>query len=426
MVVHPCRDIIGTQLAGAVGHGYRLTPKLMGAQMPKIKRNVPQIDSAIKGPKMVFQVDATPGLNLAVLGGGKASWRLRYRPSRGAGKRWHTIGDARTITLAQATLKSRELMAALQLEGVDPKAKNDRPDGLTLDALFAEWMEKHSKVKKRTWHHDASVYRAHISNRLGDRTASEITRKEIIAALGEISSEIGGLQVNRAHTLISSMYTWAVSMELVENHPATKIPKFAVETERTRVWTHDELRKLWHALGAIVDGTAKGPISITLARTIQLLVLTGQRRGEVVGAAVAEIAGEVWTIPASRMKAGKAHTIPLAPMALGIVTASLADRPGALQVFPGKGGAPMDPHSVTRAMSRLAVSLGIEGATVHDIRRTVASEMGRLRIPESVISRVLAHTLDGITSRVYNQHAYLEEKRAALTAWESELARIVG
>ena len=140
---------------------------------------------------------------------------------------------------------------------------------------------------------------------------------------------------------------------------------------------------------------------------------------------MAEIDGDVWTMPASRMKAKKPHTISLAPMALRVVTASLAAHPGASQVFPGKGGAPMDPHSVTRALSRLASSLGIEGATVHDLRRTVASELGRLAVPESIISRILAHTQSGITARVYNQHAYGAEKRRALRLWELRLINIV-
>ena len=294
-----------------------------------------------------------------------------------------------------------------------------------MDALFAEWMEKHSKPKKRTWHHDVSVYRAHVAKRLGHRQASEISRKEIIAALGGISTEIGGLQVNRAHTLISSMYTWAVSMELVEKHPAMKIPKFAVETTRERIWTHGELRLLWGALGRIIDGSASGPITPTLAMVIQALVLTGQRRGEVAQAAVAEVSTDVWSIPPSRMKAGAAHSVPLAPMAAALFADAARLALPSAYVFPGKGGAAMDPHSVTRALNRLNGALGIEGATVHDLRRTVASEMARIGVAESIISRVLAHTQSGITARVYNRHSYDTEKRAAFAMWETELLRIV-
>jgi integrase len=414
------------------------------AGLPKLNPNEVQILAAINlCERAVYSISKHPGLHLATsfetIGDekvGRGSWRIKYRPRGAKHQPWLTLSnDARGIKFKDLAERARTIFAELRVEGVDPKEKIEeeiaaakaeqyQPEAMTLDALFIDWLERHSKVKKRTWHHDESVYRAQFKCRLGDKLAAEITRKEIIGALGEISAEIGGLQVNRAHTLISSMYTWAVSMELVEKHPATKIPKFAVETERTRIWTSEELRKLWRALGAIIDGTAKGPISPTLARVLQMLDLTGQRRGEVGGAAAAEIDGDVWTIPANRMKAKKPHTIPLPPMALGIVRDALAASCGTRQVFPGKGGAPMDPHSVTRALSRLAASIGIEGATVHDIRRTVASELGRLGGDESVISRVLAHTQSGITARVYNQHAYIEEKRRALRLWQQRVVNI--
>ena len=65
--------------------------------VPKLQKNARAIASAAAGAKLVYQIDGAPGLNLAALGNGKASWRLRYRPARGVEKRWHTIGDASTI-----------------------------------------------------------------------------------------------------------------------------------------------------------------------------------------------------------------------------------------------------------------------------------------------------------------------------------------
>lgn len=78
-------------------------------------------------------------------------------------------------------------------------------------------------------------------------------------------------------------------------------------------------------------------------------------------------------------------------------------------------------------MARLTAQLGIENATVHDLRRTVGTSLSRLGISKDIRARVLNH-VDGarsVTDAVYNQHEFREEKRHALTVWEQELARVV-
>jgi integrase len=393
--------------------------------MPKLQRNVRVIASAIAGPKMVYQIDGAPGLNLAALGGGKASWRLRYRPSRGAEKRWHTIGDARMLALGDAIDKARGLISALQIDGIDPKADLERPAELTFGLLFLDWMERHAKVKKKSWLNDEQMYNRHIAQRLGDRAVSEISRRDVIAALGEIAAIASGIQANRAQSLISAVFTWAVAMEFVENHPALRIPKHGIETPRERVWTHGELKILWHALVAIIAGDHRGPISPQMARLIMVLLLTGQRRSEVAHATANEVTLNMWCIPAARMKGKRPHVVPLASIAAMQFADALSCGMPDGYVFPGRSGGKIDPLSVGKALDRINAVLGIDGAKVHDLRRTMASEMGRLGVPEETISRVLAHAKAGVTARHYNLYAYDTEKRAAFELWESELMRIV-
>jgi hypothetical protein len=72
--------------------------------MPKLKSNVLAVKSAIRKPPCIYQIDGTKGLNLDV-GTRSATWRVRYRPSKGAGKRWFTIGDAEVIELGKRLLR---------------------------------------------------------------------------------------------------------------------------------------------------------------------------------------------------------------------------------------------------------------------------------------------------------------------------------
>lgn len=80
---------------------------------------------------------------------------------------------------------------------------------------------------------------------------------------------------------------------------------------------------------------------------------------------------------------------------------------------------------MTRAMIRTCRLLRIEGATVHALRRTVATEMGRLQVLPEIIERVLAHSPSGVTMKHYNLHSYAPEKLAALTLWQDKLLSIV-
>jgi integrase len=99
-------------------------------------------------------------------------------------------------------------------------------------------------------------------------------------------------------------------------------------------------------------------------------------------------------------------------------------------VFPSRQGKPLDPHGVAHAMRRVLPDLGLDEnpATPHDLRRTVASQLAAMGIPESIIARVLNHTSEigrTITGRSYIRHAFAAEKRHALESWSSRLADII-
>ncbi len=389
-----------------------------------LSRNVRAISAALNGnERRTFSIEATPGLKLETLGGGRGSWRLRYQPRPGAAQRWHFIGDACSVSLGEAMAQARKLMLSLQVDGTDPRTKNDRRQGLTFDGLFREWLERRAKLHKRSWSDDVQRYNLHIKKRLGCRVATEIARRDVIAALNDIADNVTPITANRCLSIISAVFTWGVSMEFVELHPAMRIPKPGKEIIRERTLSDAELKAVWNSLVEVIADRRKGMTPL-MARLIQALILTGQRKSEVANAPVSEIASDLWTIPASRMKAKRAHIVPLAPLALETFRTAISNN-GSPLVLPGKTGNKLEPMSIGHALARLLKDLGIEDIRPHDLRRTVASNMGRIGVPEQIIGRCLAHKQSGITAQVYNQHSYSAEKRAAFAAWEAELHRIV-
>ena len=211
---------------------------------------------------------------------------------------------------------------------------------------------------------------------------------------------------------------------------------------RERVLSEDDIAKFWTALAAMEtmtgDHMARGEagrmLSPATRSVLRLLLLTGQRRSEIVQAEKSElelnIAEPVWTIPGDRTKNGLLHRLPFCPRAKAEFAKAVAASPAKSRyVFPSPVSEEDEPilaTTVTRAMDRLVTQLKMSKVSPHDLRRTVGTEMARLGLPVHVRSLVLNHSpmSRGITDAVYNRYAYDKEKREALMAWEERLRQL--
>jgi integrase len=105
---------------------------------------------------------------------------------------------------------------------------------------------------------------------------------------------------------------WCIDRGTIETSPVAHLKMPTKEVARERVLNSEELRLAWHMSDA--EGLPFGPC-------VQLLMLTGQRRGEVSGMRWSELDldNAIWTIPAKRAKNGSTHVVPLAPAAVEII-----------------------------------------------------------------------------------------------------------
>ena len=157
---------------------------------------------------------------------------------------------------------------------------------------------------------------------------------------------------------------------------------------------------------------------------VELLALTGQRRQEVACLAWEELdlAQQVWTIPKSRTKNGKAHVVHLSRQSLAVVQG--ADRLGPF-LFTLLGTKPF--QDFTRAKRRLDQLSGMTGWRLHDLRRTCVSGMARLGVAPHVADKILNHqagTISGVAA-VYQRHEFLVERRAALDLWGAHIDQLL-
>lgn len=150
------------------------------------------------------------------------------------------------------------------------------------------------------------------------------------------------------------------------------------------------------------------------ALALEFAILTAARSGEVRGATWAEIDQDaaVWTIPASRMKAKKEHTIPLSDAALAILTA-LPRIVGTDVVFPNTKGAALSDMTLTAILRRMDV-----GVTAHGFRSTFRDWAGETTAyPREVIEHALAHQLKDKAEAAYARGSLFDKRRRLMADW---------
>ena len=109
---------------------------------------------------------------------------------------------------------------------------------------------------------------------------------------------------NRVYSATSQLFRFAVGRGMASGSPCVAVARpTKKEPSRERVLTDKEIAELWKATDL--------PMSDQVRAALQLILITGQRPGEIAGMAWREIDGDVWTIPAERTKNGKQHSVPL-------------------------------------------------------------------------------------------------------------------
>jgi len=171
----------------------------------------------------------------------------------------------------------------------------------------------------------------------------------------------------------------------------------------------------------------------------------GQRRSEVVELEWDEIdqGHSLWAIPGRRTKNARAHEVPLTATVVQLVRGmdrlklnngetKLRDSP---YVFTTTGKTPVSGLSRAKAVIDAAIVRNREALdadamphwTFHDLRRTTTTGMARLGVNPHIADAVLNHKTDSFqgVAAIYNRHAYVEERRHALTTWETHVLAVV-
>lgn len=150
------------------------------------------------------------------------------------------------------------------------------------------------------------------------------------------------------------------------------------------------------------------------AEALRFLIFTAARSGEVRGATWEEIQGDLWVIPAERMKAEREHRVPLSPGAVAVLeSVSPVLRQGL--IFPGAKG-PLSDMALAMVMRKLDV----KDATPHGFRSAFKDwAMDCTNFPDEVSEEALAHAVGSAVRRAYRRGEAIEKRRALMDAWSA-------
>jgi integrase len=241
-----------------------------------------------------------------------------------------------------------------------------------------------SEIERILRHADLAAWR--------DRPAVSITSADM-RALRDAVHERGPVMATRYLRTVSALGTWAVDEALLPETPTMGVKPRAVEKERDRVLDDREIGIFWRACGRL--GYPLGTIGQMLLLTATRLRETGHMEWREV-----DIDHRTWTIPAIRSKTRKEHVVHLSDPALAILRElhEQRERVEALRaspyVFTSSGKRFVDfARLKDRIDAAMAEELGTapEDFVLHDIRRSAATTLARLKVAPHIVEKILSH-----------------------------------
>ena len=378
---------------------------------------------SLKAKTERFEVwDTEPGFGLRVAPTGRKSFIYLYR-FEGKPRRL-TIGVYPRISLADA----REAVAIANRkisEGIDPgaekiAARTALRDAESFEELAHQWVDRWAKRKRKSWKEAERQLKVDAIPVWGRKKAYDIKRTDVIDLVEQIMDRGSPIMANRTLGLIKQVFKFGVQQGILDASPAVAIDKPARESRRDRVLVDDEIRAFWEGLDKVI-------VTSDVRTALKLCLVTAQRRAEVAGMRLSEIDGDWWTIPKERTKNGKAHRVPLSPLAKKLIAQAGGDDylfPSPRKKSPNGVQIPIEARALTNAITKNRHLIDAKRFCTHDLRRTAATGMAELGVTRFDISKVLNHTDHEVTA-VYDRYAYDTEKKKALLKWGRRLQEIL-
>ena len=320
----------------------------------------------------------------------------------GSGRR-QAIGRYPVLSLAKAREKAKIILAERALG-------KHQSGAISWKKAIERYLDFVKRNRRPHTHHEyARTLKRYFpfgNTNLGDITKLDLSQK--LARLKDTPS-----QQNHAAIYAKVFFNWAISEGYLETNPLQHY-KQGKKVRRKRILTDDELRAVWNAAGT--DGGIFGVI-------VQIIILTGQRRGEIATLLESYYSHnqQTVTLPGELTKNHLEHTFPVGAMAVALITAQMAaDRRDSKFLFPSRTSIERPFNGWSKCKKELDKVAKIAPWTLHDLRRTFRTNLGRLKVRPDIAERLVNHmSARTEMEETYDLYTYLPEMREAMEKWEA-------
>lgn len=364
------------------------------------------------------------GLYLQMTASGSKSWIFRY--TRAGKTRDMGLGPLHIVSLAEARSAAAEARKAL-LQGIDPlDARRSAAAAREGIPTFAEAASDYIESQRAGWtnpKHAAqwtTTLATYAEPTIGAKPIDAVTTTDLLAILQpiwETKTETATRVRQRVEAVLDAEYA---RRHWDRQNPARwrgHLDKLLPKPSRVRKVRHFPALPYDDAPAFTAKLRADTGIA---ARALELLILTAARTNMVTKARRPEVHGDLWTVPAERMKSKVQHQVPLVPEAQALL-AALPVIAGSDYLF--HGDRKLKAHLSNGAMDALLERMGYAHITVHGFRSTFkdwAAE--QTDFPNEVSEAALAHVVEDKTEAAYRRGALLDKRRQLMEAWASYLS----
>jgi len=382
----------------------------------------------IKPEAKPYKVADMHGLYLLVQPGGARYWRMDYRHE---GKRGTmALGVYPDVSLKEAREKRASARRLLD-KGINPSSYKKLTRGVasisaavTFKAVAQEWLQKieaegraPKTMQKLRWLLDFAY------PLIGNRPVSEVSAPELLTVLRTVEVRGRHESARRLRSTCGSVLRYAIATGRAQRDVSVDLHGALITPKVQHRAAIVEPRKLGALLQAIETYEGQPHIGIALRLAPHVFV----RPGELRQAEWAEFdfAAKVWTIPASKMKMGRAHKVPLSRQVLALLADLRELRAGSRYLFPSirSDDRPISDNTINAALRLLGY--GKEEVTGHGFRATASSLLNESRKwhPDA-IERQLAHMESDDVRRAYLRGEHWAERVRMMQFWSDYLDRL--
>ncbi|MCR4145341.1 tyrosine-type recombinase/integrase [Alcaligenes faecalis] len=351
------------------------------------------------------------GLHLWISSKGAKVWRMAYRFE--GKQKTMSFGAYPEVGLAEARRRRAEVREQLR-GGIDPMEdrKSLKRKSVTLLQASGTYWEGRQDLSPSYRSNAIRGIEMHLGPVLGNKELPGITRDDLLTELMRVDAAGRLVYVRKIRNWVSQVFEWAVEQGLAQINPAALInPQRAFrhpeKGQQAALELHDVPELIRHL-------NFQGDLLSALA--CKLLALTWVRTKELRFAKWDEFEGDVWRVPAERMKQRRPHVVPLSKQAMEILEVLRVRGRGSDYVLASEGSIkrPISENAVLYLLYRIGYQGRMTGHGWRAVGSTWSNENG---YNADVIEKQLAHSHADSVRAAYNRAEYLPQRREMLQAW---------